>query len=212
VDPAEIPGMIGEIRAAFNSDKTRSKEWRIGQLQALDQMLLDGRDELCDALMADMHKDKFQSFMQEIAMIHQEIYDAIKHLDEWMADEAVGTGLFNAPATSVIQKDPLGIALVLGAWNYNVSDLSVFGCRCYRYSYFFITDHQPRISAVCLCPLFGHTTTGFAFDSAYGGCDRCRKLRCRQARQLRGGEQPCDLPTGEQVHGPGLHPCVGGQP
>jgi hypothetical protein len=37
-----------------------------------------------------------------------------------MSDERVGTGLFNAPATSLIQKDPLGVVLILGAWNYNV--------------------------------------------------------------------------------------------
>ena len=37
-----------------------------------------------------------------------------------MEDEIVGTGLMNAPATSLIQKDPLGVVLILGAWNYNV--------------------------------------------------------------------------------------------
>jgi len=120
VAPEEINGLIGEVRAGFESDKTRCKEWRVAQLQALDRMLVENKDELCDAIFQDLHKDKFQAYVQEFALIHQEIFDAIKHLDEWMADEVVATGAMNAPATSMIQKDPLGVVLVLGAWNYNL--------------------------------------------------------------------------------------------
>jgi aldehyde dehydrogenase (NAD+) len=56
--------------------------------------------------------------MQQIQMLQQEIYDTLQHLDEWMADEYVSTNMFNTPATSSIQKDPLGVVLCMGAWNY----------------------------------------------------------------------------------------------
>ena len=51
-------------------------------------------------------------------MLQQEIYDVLQHLDDWMADEYASTNLFNAPASSCIQKDPLGVVLCIGAWNY----------------------------------------------------------------------------------------------
>ena len=112
--------MMAELRTAFNTDKTRSKAWRLAQLCAMEKMLDESRDELCDAVYADLKKDKFQAYMQEIALIYQEIYDAKKHLDAWMSDEYVVNGLMTAPAQSLIQKDPLGVVLILGAWNYNV--------------------------------------------------------------------------------------------
>jgi aldehyde dehydrogenase (NAD+) len=116
IQPEEIAPMMVDLRASFNNDLTRSRSWRISQLDALSTMITECHDELCDAVWKDLHKDKFQVFIQELALIHQEIYDAKKHLDTWMADETVGTGLMNAPGTSLIQKDPLGVVLVLGAW------------------------------------------------------------------------------------------------
>lgn len=118
VTPVEISGIVGELRAAFDSDKTRSKGWRVSQLEALDRLLTEGRDELCAAMHDDLHKSHFEGYLQELALCQQEIYDTLKHLDEWMADEVVGSGLLLAPATSMVQKDPLGVVLVLGSWNY----------------------------------------------------------------------------------------------
>jgi len=120
VQPEEIPGIVQGLRDAFNKNKTRSREWRLGQLQALERMITEGREELCAAMHKDLHKSHFEGYMQEMALVRAEIFDAIQHLDEWMADEPVGSGLLNAPAVSVVQKDPLGVVLVLGAWNYNV--------------------------------------------------------------------------------------------
>lgn len=56
--------------------------------------------------------------MQQLAMLQQEVYDVLQHLDEWMSDEYVSTNMFNVPATSCVQKDPLGVVLCIGAWNY----------------------------------------------------------------------------------------------
>ena len=110
--------MIGGLRASFVSEKTMSKEWRVGQLNALDRMLTDGREALCEGMYQDLHKSHFEGYMQEIAMMQQEIYDALAHLDHWMGEELVNTNLFNAPASSCVRSDPLGVVLILGAWNY----------------------------------------------------------------------------------------------
>jgi aldehyde dehydrogenase (NAD+) len=85
-------------------------------------------------------------FQRQVNLIEQEINEALEHLDHWMADDSVSTNLFNVPAVSCVKKgnipistdkmhpmkdqaqhvlqnhtlDPLGVALVLGAWNYPV--------------------------------------------------------------------------------------------
>ncbi|KAH9256669.1 hypothetical protein BASA81_005173 [Batrachochytrium salamandrivorans] len=116
----EIPALVSKLRNSFNTDKTKQKSWRVSQLNALNRMLTEGRDELARSLFDDMRCSPFEAYMQQIAMLQQEIYDVLQHLDEWMADEPVATNLFNFPAQSVVKKDPLGVVLALGAWNYNI--------------------------------------------------------------------------------------------
>ena len=120
VRPEDIPEVCAALRASFDGGVPQRRDWRLAQLRALDRLLVEGRGELCEGMLLDLHKSKFEGYMQEIALVRQEVFDAIAHLDGWMADEAVGTNLFNVPARSVVRPDPLGVVLVLGAWNYNV--------------------------------------------------------------------------------------------
>ena len=67
-----------------------------------------------------MHKSKFDAFWQELALVRGEIHEALHHLDEWMANDVVSNGPVNSFSTSYVQKDPLGVALVMSAWNYPI--------------------------------------------------------------------------------------------
>lgn len=116
----EIPLMIGRLRTTFDTDKTKTKSWRVHELNQLDKLLVEGQDELARSLFDDMHCSPFEAFMQQIGMLRQEIFDVLKHLDEWMKDETVATNMFNFPASSVIQKDPLGVVLAMGACEFFV--------------------------------------------------------------------------------------------
>ena len=118
VDPSEIPKIIQTLRNNFNKDFTRPLKWRVSQLKALNRILTEGRDDICAALHADLHKSSFEGYMQEIALAQQEIYSTMQELEHWMSDEAVPTNMFTFPAASVIKKDPLGVVFCAGAWNY----------------------------------------------------------------------------------------------
>jgi len=56
----EIPVIVSKLRATFNTDKTRSRAWRVSQLNALNTLLTEGRDELARALYEDMHCSPFE--------------------------------------------------------------------------------------------------------------------------------------------------------
>jgi aldehyde dehydrogenase (NAD+) len=56
----EIPQIVNRLRATFNTDKTRSKAWRVSQLNALNRLLTEGRDELARSLFDDMHCSPFE--------------------------------------------------------------------------------------------------------------------------------------------------------
>ena len=117
---ATLEEEVRVLRSAFCDDKTRSKEWRIHQLKALRTLLKEGRQELCDAMSADLGKSAFEGYLTEINVVEQEIYGALANLDSWMRPKTVVTDLLNAPAQSKIYSDPLGVVLVMGAWDYNV--------------------------------------------------------------------------------------------
>ena len=56
-------------------------------------------------------------------MVEREIEHSLKHLASWAKDEAVDTALMLGPAKSYLQREPLGIVVVLGAWNYPLATM-----------------------------------------------------------------------------------------
>ncbi len=53
-------------------------------------------------------------------MLYEEIARAKKHLKKWMRPKRVRTNWINWPASSAIWREPLGVNLIIGAWNYPV--------------------------------------------------------------------------------------------
>jgi len=51
-------------------------------------------------------------------MIELEINEALKNMDSWIKPRSVGTPLMHFPAKSSLLPEPLGVALIIGSWNY----------------------------------------------------------------------------------------------
>ena len=51
-------------------------------------------------------------------MITAEIRRTLDHLEEWTKDERLPTNLLNLTDSAYIHKDPLGVVLILGTWNF----------------------------------------------------------------------------------------------
>eukprot|EP01083_Nonionella_stella_P252761 870515_1 len=116
--PDDIPQLVKRLRNVFASDVTVKKEWRIQQLKNFILMVDEGCDEFCAAMKADLHKSAFESFSTELAMVRNECEYFINHLNELMTPTYTESSALNIPAWSSTQQDPLGICLVMGAWNY----------------------------------------------------------------------------------------------
>lgn len=117
----DIPKAVQEMRSVFNTDKTLSREWRLGQLNAFLKLIREGCSELQEAMKLDLHKGAFECIGTEIGQAEGEILEAIEHLDGWMQQKETNTSALNWPAKSCTQHDPLGVVLVMGAWNYPVN-------------------------------------------------------------------------------------------
>eukprot|EP00949_MAST-11_sp_MAST-11-sp1_P004616 g4616.t1 len=109
------------MRESFASGKTRSIEWRRKQLLAMKKMMVKERRVLEQFLWKDLHKSAFEAYIYELNPVMHEIQQCLDHLEEWSAPEKTPTNLLNIPGESLIYKDPLGVILVAGAWNYPIN-------------------------------------------------------------------------------------------
>uniref|UniRef100_R7W108 Aldehyde dehydrogenase n=1 Tax=Aegilops tauschii TaxID=37682 RepID=R7W108_AEGTA len=74
--------------------------------------------EICDALHADLGKPKTEAHVHELSLIKSSCLFALKNLKKWMKPQKVPAKLMNFPSTARITPEPLGLVLVISAWNY----------------------------------------------------------------------------------------------
>jgi aldehyde dehydrogenase (NAD+) len=107
-----------KMRQYFESDATKSFAFRKEQLTRLKQTILKYEVPIQEALYKDLKKSPEETWVTETGFLLSEISFTIRHLNQWMKREAVGTNLLNIPSKSFIVKEPLGTVLIIGPWNY----------------------------------------------------------------------------------------------
>ncbi len=115
-----IPGLVDHLRASFDSGRTRPLSWRIGQLQALRALIKDNETAICEAVESDMGRPYTESYIAEVGSPLSEINHILKNLSSWVRNQHVPSPLANFPSRSYIQRDPLGVILIIGPWNYPI--------------------------------------------------------------------------------------------
>ena len=105
-------------QAFFNSGKTRDISFRKSQLLKLAEAINVYEEEILHALNADLGKHAYEAYASEIGTLKMEISHTLNHLDEWSKTESTSTPFVHFPASSFILKDPLGVVLIIGPWNY----------------------------------------------------------------------------------------------
>jgi len=106
------------IQAYFDTGATKTYSFRRQQLKKLKAAIEKYEEEIYAALHSDLKKSKEESWVTENGMVLSELNYALKNLSGWMAEERVSTNLLNLPSSSFILKEPLGVVLVIGPWNY----------------------------------------------------------------------------------------------
>lgn len=106
------------MRQFFESGKTRSYAFRREQLIKLKNAVRKFEEPLHKALYADLKKSPEECWVTETGFLQAELSNAIKNLKRWMQPELVPTNLLNIPSSSRVMKEPLGVVLIIGPWNY----------------------------------------------------------------------------------------------
>ncbi len=110
--------IMARLRATVASGRTRSYSWRRGQLDALAALLEEREADLSRALFSDLRKPPVEAWTAEIGFTASEAAFAARRLRRWMRPRRVRTPLALQPGSSTIVPEPLGVALIISAWNY----------------------------------------------------------------------------------------------
>lgn len=110
--------IITNQRTYFNTHATKGIDFRRRQLKILEKALKQNEAVLHDAIYKDFKKSEFDNYSTELSLLYKDIKEARKMIFKWARREKVSTGLLNFPASSYIISEPLGVCLIIGAWNY----------------------------------------------------------------------------------------------
>lgn len=111
---AEVEG----CRRAFNLGKTKPLTWRKEQLKNMLKMMDEQSDLFVAALAKDLRKPEQEAIIFEVEYIKNDIRGCLNSFDEWTKDNYVEKNILTLLDETFIHYDPLGVVLILGAWNY----------------------------------------------------------------------------------------------
>ena len=113
----DYTGLVAGQREYFRSGATRPAEWRRQQLEALKALLEENRARFFAALHQDLRRNDTDSDLMDVGFCIKEAEYALKHLHHWMKAERELTPLLLEPGHVRVRRDPLGVTLIIGAWN-----------------------------------------------------------------------------------------------
>ena len=114
----EIKQIHQKQQAFFRTNTTKNIDFRIEQLKKVKQLIKDHEPAIYEAIYEDFGKSEFETYASELSLVYHEINIFIRSIKKWSRRRKVRTGLANFPAKSYIIPEPLGVTLVIGAWNY----------------------------------------------------------------------------------------------
>ncbi|KWR69765.1 aldehyde dehydrogenase (NAD+) [Glutamicibacter mysorens] len=118
--PSRIATVLSHLRRSADTRITHPRRFRLQQLKALEKMLDEHLEDFVQALAEDLGKSATEAKFSEIDVVRAEIDFAQRHLAEWMDSTSVKVPLALQPAMAKVEPRPLGVVLIIGAWNYPV--------------------------------------------------------------------------------------------
>ena len=114
----DIKSVFNRQKEFFNSGKTNDINFRIDTLKKLKQVIRVNEDKILEALKKDLGKSNFEGYATEVGIVYDEINMHIKNIKKWAKIEKRKSPIIYYPAKSYIYKEPYGVTLIIGPFNY----------------------------------------------------------------------------------------------
>jgi aldehyde dehydrogenase (NAD+) len=112
--------LLADVRRVFASGRTLSLRWRLDQLRGIERLVEEREPEIAAALAEDLGRSAMEAWLGDVASTKAEAAYARRHLKSWMRRRRASLPLSQLPGRAWVQYDPLGVALIIGPWNYPV--------------------------------------------------------------------------------------------
>lgn len=114
----EILNIFNKQKEFFHSEETKNIDFRINSLKKLKLIIKNNEELILEALHKDLRKSPFEAFATEIGLLYDELNLHIKKLRSWSKKEKRRSPIVHFPAKSYIYKEPYGVTLIIGPFNY----------------------------------------------------------------------------------------------
>ncbi|MCG7581697.1 aldehyde dehydrogenase family protein [Mycolicibacterium sp. OfavD-34-C] len=114
----DIPATVRRLRQTFATGRTRSVEWRKGQLRALERLMTENETAIADALDKDLGRSPFEAWLADLASTAGEAAFAAKNVGKWMKRRHRLLEMSQLPGRGWVEHEPYGTVLIIGAWNF----------------------------------------------------------------------------------------------
>lgn len=110
--------VLAAQRAYFATGATRSREFRLEQLDKLLLSIKRFESEILSALKSDLGKPEYEAYVSEVAFMYDEIRHTRRHLGRWMRPQKVRTSWLLGPSKGRVLTEPRGSVFIIAPWNY----------------------------------------------------------------------------------------------
>lgn len=113
------------LHATFKTGKTKDVRWRKWQLKQLWWLLTDNEAAFLDAFKTDLNRHPYDTVFMDLNGVKADILATLGSVDKWARGSAVeGAGIIMGYLGKAwLRREPLGVVLVIGAWNFPVYTL-----------------------------------------------------------------------------------------
>lgn len=118
VAPATIHEALAGRKLFFLTGQTRPVDFRVRQLKALGQALVDYEERILAVLQDDLGKPPMEAYGAEVLNVKLELKLFLAQLRKWSGRRRISIPWWLWPARGWVQPEPHGVALILAAWNY----------------------------------------------------------------------------------------------
>lgn len=118
INMAQVTQLYQAQQKYFLSGATLPYAFRKQQLKKLKKGIKQYEEKILAALHADLRKHPVEAYGSEVGFLYEEINYMLDNLKAWMQPEVVSSPLVTYPSSSRVYKQPLGLTLIIGPWNY----------------------------------------------------------------------------------------------
>ena len=110
--------LVASQRAFFLTEATKPYAYRMENLRKLAGWIDRNESDILQSLTQDLGKCAYEGYLTEVAIVRQELKDAVRHLKGWMKPRRVPTAIGQFPGACRILSEPYGVTLIMSPWNY----------------------------------------------------------------------------------------------